>query len=124
MDDSFRILHKIVQAANTRQKVIASNIANADTPGYKAKDVKFDSFLKNEMKLLTTDRKHISRKNGGKISGEVITENNLSWGDGNNVELNTEVAKMTENSLRHDTAIRILNSKIRMYKTAIRSSGR
>ena len=120
MDKSFGVLQKIVQASNMRQKVIASNIANSDTPGYKAKDVKFSSFLNNEVKLLTTDPKHIDSKNGGKVSGEVVTENDPSWGDRNNVELDVEVAKMTENSLRHEAALRILNSKIRMYKNAIR----
>ena len=120
MDKSFRILQKIVQSANTRQKVIASNIANADTPGYKARDVKFDDFLKNEMKLLTTNTKHISSKKGANAGGELITESSLSWGDGNNVELNAEVAKMTENSLRHDAAIKILNSKIKMFRNALR----
>ncbi|MBI4681953.1 MAG: flagellar basal body rod protein FlgB [Nitrospirae bacterium] len=120
MDKSFRVLHKIIQQADVRQKVIASNIANSDTPGYKAKDVKFNNLLNNEVKLLTTDPKHISSKNGGKISSEIMTESNLSWGDSNNVELDVEVGKMTENALRHDAAIRIMNSKIKMYKTAIR----
>jgi len=120
MDKGFSILHKIVKSSNARQKVIASNIANADTPGYKARDVKFDNLLKKEMKLLATDPKHFNSNNSGNISGHVITENSLSWADGNNVELNTEVAKMTENALRHDAAIRILNGKIKMYRNAIR----
>ena len=88
MDRSFRVLHKIVQAANARQKVIASNIANADTPGYKAKDIKFDNFLKKEVKLVTTDPKHISRNNSTRVKGKIISEHNPSWGDRNNVELN------------------------------------
>ncbi|HBH60527.1 MAG TPA: flagellar basal body rod protein FlgB [Nitrospiraceae bacterium] len=120
MDKSFGILQKIIQSANMRHKVIASNIANSDTPGYKARDVKFSGVLNNEVKLLTTDPKHIGSKNGGKVSREVIIENDPSWGDRNNVELDVEVAKMTENSLRHEAALRILNSKIRMYKSAIR----
>jgi flagellar basal-body rod protein FlgB len=121
MDKGFGILQKIVQTANTRQKVIASNIANSDTPGYKARDVKFSSVLNNEVKLSTTDPKHIQNKNGRKGSGVVIAENDLSWGDRNNVELDVEVAKMTENSLRHEAALKILNSKIRMYKNALRT---
>ena len=121
MDKSFGILQKIVQSANMRQKVIASNIANSDTPGYKARDVKFTGVLNNEVKLSNTDPKHIQSKNGGKVSGGVIMENDLSWGDRNNVELDVEVAKMTENSLRHEAALKLLNSKIRMYKSALRS---
>lgn len=119
MDKSFGILQKIIQSSNERHKVIASNIANSDTPGYKAKDVKFTGVLNNEVKLLTTDPKHMKSKNSGKSGGEIITENDLSWGDRNNVELDVEVAKMTENSLRHDAAIRILNSKIKMFRNAI-----
>ncbi|MEW6602841.1 MAG: flagellar basal body rod protein FlgB [Nitrospirota bacterium] len=120
MDKGFGILQKIIQAANVRHKVIASNIANSDTPGYKAKDVKFTGVLNNQVKLMTTDPKHIQSKNGGKAGADVIVEQDLSWGDRNNVELDVEVAKMTDNSLRHDAALRILNSKIRMYKNAIR----
>jgi flagellar basal-body rod protein FlgB len=109
----------MLQAANSRQKVISSNIANADTPGYKAKDMKFSSFLGKEMKLATTNSKHVSSKNGGGISGRVVEESNLSWGDSNNVELNVEIAKMNENALLHNAAIKILNSKIKMYRMAI-----
>ena len=119
MDKSFGILHKIVQATNMRHKVISSNIANADTPGYKARDIKFNSFLKNEMKLMTTDPKHVGIKRG-RINGKIVTERNPSWRDGNNVELNNEVARMTENGMKHDAAIRIMNSKIKMYKNAIK----
>ncbi|RJQ54637.1 MAG: flagellar basal body rod protein FlgB [Nitrospiraceae bacterium] len=119
MDKGFNILNKIVQATGIKQKVIASNIANADTPGYKAKDVKFGNLLGKEMKLLTTDAKHIGGAGSGTVSGKTKVEDTLSWEDQNNVELNVEVAKMTENALLHDTAVTILSTKVRMFKTAI-----
>jgi len=119
MDKGFKILERMVRAANIRQKVISSNIANADTPGYKAKDVKFDNLLGKEIKLLTTDGKHLGGSGSGGASGKTSVEENLSWEDRNNVELNVEVAKMTENALLHDAAVTILASKIRMYKMAI-----
>ena len=120
MDNSFKVLHGILKAANMRQKVISSNIANADTPGYKARDVKFNNLLGKEMKVLKTDPKHLGseRMSGG--SSFTIQEN-LSWRDGNNVELNIEVAKMTENSLVHEAAVKILTSKIKMFRSAIKS---
>jgi flagellar basal-body rod protein FlgB len=117
------VLQKILQAANVRQKVIASNIANADTPGYKAKDVKFNNLVSKELKLLTTDPKHMHNGGGSDVGAEVVSEDSLSWGDSNNVEMNLEVAKMTENALTHNAAVRILNSKIRMYKAAIKGGG-
>jgi len=125
MDKEFKILHKIIQAATMRQKVLASNIANADTPGYKAKDIKFGNFLQEEMRLLTTNRRHISGSNpGNAVNGTLIVRQTPSWGDRNNVELSAEVAKMTENALLHDAAIKILNVKIKMFKNAISVRGR
>lgn len=119
MDKGFGILQRIVQAANIRQKVISSNIANSDTPGYKAKDVKFDNILGKEMKMATTSSKHLGGPGTGKVGVKTTVEENLSWEDRNNVELNVEVAKMTENALLHDTAVTIMTTKIKMFKNAI-----
>ena len=121
MDKGFNILHKLLNATNMRHKVISSNLANVDTPGYKAKDVKFGNVLGKSMKLMTTDPKHVGGGENNEVIGKPVVESDLSWGDQNNVELNVEVAKMTENSLFHNAAIKILNSKIKMYKAAIRS---
>ncbi len=119
MDANFEILHRILQATGMRQRVIASNIANADTPGYKAKDVKFGNILGRQVGLATTAPGHISGA-GSNGSGNFVIENNLSWGDGNNVELNVEVAKMTENALVHEAALKILSAKIKMFRAAVR----
>jgi flagellar basal-body rod protein FlgB len=121
MDKGSKILERIIQAANIRQKVIASNIANSDTPGYKGKDIKFNNLLGNEMRMAATNPKHIGGGRSAEVSARTEVEDNLSWEDRNNVELNVEVAKMTENSLLHDTAVTILSSKIRMYKNALRT---
>ncbi len=119
MDKHFKMLHGLLTAANKRQIVISSNIANADTPGYKARDVKFNSFLGKEMKVLKTDPKHLGSENGSG-SGNFTIEETPSWGDQNNVEINIEVAKMTENALLHESAIKILSTKIKMFKAAIK----
>ncbi len=120
MDTNFEILHRILQATGMRQKVIASNIANADTPGYKAKDVKFGNILGRQLGLATTAPGHISGADSG-TGGSFVIEKNPSWGDGNNVELDIEVAKMTENALVHDAALKILSTKIKMFRAAVRS---
>jgi len=121
MDKGFSALHKILQVANARHKVLASNIANAETPGYKARDIKFGDSLGKQMSLLKTDSKHMNSTNGSGADGRIVVKNNPSWGDRNNVEINVEVAKMQENAISHAAAIKILNSKIKMYKDAIRS---
>lgn len=119
MDAEFRVLERIMQAANIRQRVIASNIANSDTPGYKAKDVKFGDLLGKEIRLMTSDPKHFRNSGDNDVAGNMTIEQTPSWGDGNNVELNVEVAKMTENSLMHNAAVRILNAKIKLFRSAI-----
>jgi flagellar basal-body rod protein FlgB len=121
MDKEFNILHRLLNATNMRHKAISSNLANVDTPGYKAKDVKFGNLLGKTMKLMTTDSKHVGGGENNQVNGKLVVQDDLSWGDKNNVELNVEVAKMTENSLFHNAAIKILSSKIKMYKAAIRS---
>ena len=60
MDKNFGILHKILQTTGARQKVLASNVANAETPGYKARDIKFGKLLGKQMKLITTKPEHVS----------------------------------------------------------------
>lgn len=119
MDKGFNLLHNILKATGARQKVISSNLANSDTPGYKAKDVKFSNLIEKQRKILKTDPKHMGGADGGNLNSLIKVEQTPSWGDKNNVELNVEVAKMTENSLLHEAAVTILSKKIKMYKNAI-----
>jgi len=123
MDSTFKVLEKIIRAASIRQRVIASNIANADTPGYKAKDVKFSDFLKDQMNMMVTNPRHMKGYNNTGPEAEIVIKSTASWGDKNNVELSVEIAKMTENQLLHDAAIKILSTRIRMFRNAITSRG-
>jgi len=121
MDRGFEILERLLQATNIRQKVIASNITNADTPGYKAKDINFKGMLDEEItKLTVTHPNHIKTPNNEK-GGEVIELETPSWGDNNNVELDSEVAKMTENAILYEAGIKLFSTKIRMFKNALRT---
>jgi flagellar basal-body rod protein FlgB len=120
MGNGFQILERLLEATKTRHGVIASNIANADTPDYKVKDVKFDQMLNSEIiELKKTSPLHIEAFPFGQ-SGNVTVESTNHWGDRNNVELDMEVAKMTENSLLYQAAIQMLSTKIRMFKNALR----
>lgn len=120
MSDIFNTLERQIHAANVRHGVIASNIANVDTPGFKARDVKFDEALETATIVLRkTDPSHMGH--GEDAAGEKVTaDTRPSWGDGNNVELDVEVAKMTENAVFFQTAVTLLSTNIRMFKTALR----
>lgn len=120
MSDIFKTLERQIHAANVRHGVIASNIANVDTPGFKARDVKFDKELETAtIELRKTSPSHMGNAEGA--SGEnIAVDSRPSWGDGNNVELDVEVAKMTENAIFFQTAVTLLGTNIRMYKAALR----
>lgn len=119
MDNGFRILERLLRFTGIRHGVIASNIANADTPGYKAKDIRFEANLEEEISLKVTNPAHI-RGSEPSMTPTVITENGGEWLDRNNVELDEEMAKMTENALLYQAGINMLSTKIRMFRNALR----
>ncbi len=122
MDGSFQTLEKLKEATSLRHKIIVSNIANADTPGYRARDLDFKGIFQDEiMPLAKTHREHIkSATANDDIMDMMRFESTPVWGDRNNVELDMEVAKMTENNLLGQAGGRLLSSKIKMFKEAVR----
>lgn len=120
MSDGFNTLERLLQAANARHAVIASNISNADTPNYKARDIKFENLLNSAtMELTTTNKKHLTGGGAG-LPGEISSEVTQPWADKNNVEVDMEVAKMTENAMLYQAGVTMLATKIRMFKNALR----
>jgi len=105
-----------------RGAVLASNIANASTPGFKARDVDFQSMLAAQMgegSLATTKAGHIDQSGGaaGALAYRVPVNPSL---DGNTVELPVEQMEFSENSLRYQTSLELLNRRISGLMTAIR----
>jgi flagellar basal-body rod protein FlgB len=123
MSDGIQTLERIIQQASTRNRVLASNIANVDTPNYRAKDVTFSQVLGNEVAMITTNTKHLQGASGsGGGSGEIISPDQKPWADKNNVEMDQEVAKMTQNAMLFETGITLIKKKIQMFKNALRTS--
>jgi flagellar basal-body rod protein FlgB len=121
MADGMDVLQKIVQQANIRHGALASNIANVDTPNYKARDVSFGRVLGNEMSLASTDPKHLPAAEGG-AAGTITVDDAAPWADKNNVELDLEVAKMTENAMLYEAGITVLTKKAQMFKSALKTT--
>jgi flagellar basal-body rod protein FlgB len=122
MSDGFSILERVVLQSGVRNGVLASNIANVDTPDYKARDVSFGEILGTEMGLAKTDPKHL-QGTSSEGSVELRTGDTQPWADGNNVELDQEVAKMTENAMFFQAGVTLLSKKVQMFKNALRTSG-
>jgi flagellar basal-body rod protein FlgB len=118
-----KILERLVQQTGIRHGVLASNIANVDTPNYRARDVSFGQVLGSEMHMATTDPQHLQAGESARGAGEVQGEDSRPWADKNNVEMDLEVAKMTENAMLMEAAVTLLTKKIQMYKNAMKTSG-
>jgi len=113
-------LERSLDAAWLRNDVISQNIANVDTPNYKRKEVKFEEFLNSEMKY--------SRISNGKSrlqgSGDIkVIEDHKNYSyrlDGNNVDIEREMAKLAENTLRYNTLIQRMSGQFNKIRTVIR----
>lgn len=106
-----------------RASVLANNIANADTPNYKARDITFDSVLEAERNRLTlagSDDQHIHAHSTGSINDGVLyrTPSQPSL-DGNTVDMQREQAEFAQNSLQFDTSFMFLDRKISGMKKAL-----
>lgn len=89
-----------------RQKLVASNIANADTPGYQTQDIDFQTEFQS---VLNGGSPH-----AGKVAG-LATRN-----DGNNVDLDREARLLAENALRFSVASSLMRSELNLVKSAIK----
>jgi len=106
-----------------RSRLIASNIANVDTPGYKSKDLQFHSLLQTNMetlKLKQTLPGHLD-DNGTSANelGQVVESPFPGRPDGNNVNIDDEMLKLTENNIKYNVAVQLLSKKLDGFKNAI-----
>jgi len=110
-----------------RTELLAANMANADTPGYKAKDIDFKQALQNaqqsnsDFKMTTTSDKHIAG-NGFSINGDVkFRVNNQPSVDGNTVDTNVEKAEFAKNALQYSASLRFLDGKFSGIKKVLKA---
>ncbi len=98
-------LDQYMTLLSMREQVVSSNIANADTPGYKTKDIDFEAELQsanNPAQPMATEVQGLTLKN-----------------DGNNVDLDREARLLAENALRFNIASNLLRSQLKSIRMAI-----
>ena len=98
-------LEQYMDLLSARQKLVASNIANADTPGYKTKDIEFQNEFLNATAQIaphTIEARGLAARN-----------------DGNNVSIDREARLLAENNLRFNIATNLLRGQIRAVREAI-----
>ncbi|PDO11232.1 MAG: flagellar basal-body rod protein FlgB [Candidatus Reconcilbacillus cellulovorans] len=123
---TFRAMEKALDAAVLRQRVIANNIANADTPGFKRSDVRFESLLRAELEGrgglvgLRTDPRHIPIGSAGLPEPEVVTDRRTVMNNNlNNVDIDAEMSALAANQLRYNVLVQQVSHEIRLLRTAI-----
>lgn len=131
MDVSDKTLNALTTALNfreMRQEVISSNIANANTPGFKAKKVDFEEALARaldtdgQMQMNVTDERHFDVGNGGfdNLEPEIYEDpNGVVSENGNTVDTEAEMGRMAENKLMYDAIVQLVNKKMGLMKYAI-----
>lgn len=115
----FKTASERMQWLSTRQQVISENIANADTPGYKAKDLEpFEMELSRARGLRATHEKHISTSRGGDFAVREATDH---WGEspnGNTVSLEQQTIKASESAEDYQAAVNVYKKSLQLMKMA------
>ena len=117
--------HQALQVRTDRMEVLAGNLANANTPGYKARDIDFQKAMKSAQQsrgqnLTRTHDNHIkgSMQRTGELDFRI--PNQPDTGDGNTVDVQVERNKFLDNGLRYQAGMEFLNGKIRGMKKALK----
>lgn len=125
MENLFGIHATALKLRANRAELLAANIANADTPNYKARDIDFKRVLAAKTAetadIKVTNGKHIDSSGNSKMGAEILyrmpSQPSL---DGNTVDLQTERSAFLENSMMYQASLQFLNGKISGLMTAIR----
>jgi len=129
-DPTIGALNTALNLPLMNQNVISSNIANADTPGFKAKAMEFEGALRaalgveGGLQAAATAPGHITHSANDPIDPEIYDDpNGIESLDGNTVDRSAEMAKLAENQLLYDASVEMLKKKLGMLKYAIGEGG-
>lgn len=129
LDNMLGFHQKALNMRSARQTLLASNIANADTPGFKARDFDFSRALQNlftpnqmDVGLQATSAKHIN-PSGFRSIGSSQAQYRIPQQpsvDGNTVDMDAERMQFADNALRYDAGLTFISGQIRGLLSAIR----
>lgn len=126
LDDYLRFNEVALSLRSQRQEVLASNIANADTPQYKARDIDFSAALQSALgngpaQLAATAPRHLKGGPNGAAAGGAPLYRTPPQGsiDGNTVDMDIERNQFADNALRYEAGITLINAQIKAMMAAI-----
>jgi flagellar basal-body rod protein FlgB len=130
LDDAFRFQQQALNLLTRRQDILASNIANADTPGYQARDIDFSGQLKGAMEtsamakhpvsLSLTSNKHIEGQTRPFDDAQLLYRvPDQPSADGNTVDMDRERVNFADNSMKYQSGLTFLGADIKKMMTVL-----
>ncbi len=122
IDEALKFHQTALSLRAARQELLASNIANADTPNYKAKDIDFASALQGALSgttanlpLTGTSSRHLGGTAGESVMGAPVMYRNVLQpsADGNTVDMDVERAQFADNALRYEASVKFVSDQVK-----------
>lgn len=121
---NYNLLKKGIEASALRQETISSNISNVNTPNYKVNKVVFEDYLSRAIEGSGMKQTHEGHMHtGGRNTFGPILEKDTSTSvkdNGNNVNIDYEMAELAANSIQHDAIVSQLNAKYSMMRSVMK----
>ena len=115
---SVNLVNKAIDTTLIRKELISQNISNVDTPGYKRKDIDFESLLAKEVEL-----KGISNIDTDKLNAKIYVDHQRSSYrlDGNNVDIQVERSEEAKVEMRYNALVSRMTSQLNRFKTTLQN---
>ncbi|WP_284139944.1 MULTISPECIES: flagellar basal body rod protein FlgB [unclassified Virgibacillus] len=122
---TIQTLEKSLDFASIKNQTISTNISNNDTPGYKAKDVVFKDVLNNALQdslaAKRTHKKHIAFNEDIHKPYQMIRKTNTMYNhNGNNVDVDKEMAELAKNQIYYNSLVDRINGKFRSLESVLK----
>jgi len=120
--DTISTLENAINYSNIKQKVIAQNIANVDTPNYKAKDVTFKEALNNAIEAKKTDARHLDFAGNNQTGNStIVTKSSAVYNNsGNSVDVDKEMTELATNQIYYNALIDRISGKFTSLENVIK----
>lgn len=126
------ILHRALDGLAARERITAHNLSNADTPGYQAQEVRFESALKQKIRSLTSENVELTQSHPEHFAAQDLDERAYTIqelqghmrNDGNGVDLEQEVSRMAQAQLSYSAVSQQLGGMYSQLKYVISEGGR
>ena len=134
---AYPLMEQALNYRSMRQDMIASNIANADTPFYKPRDIRFEDMLAQKQKEIFSDKSNtlaMAKTEGASLQALPEVDNStaklffrdghMARNDGNSVDIDVETTEMSKNSTMYNALIAAIKKDVTIYKSVIEASAK